>query len=259
MASPRPRTGRVEYKNGHGYYLDGRKVSGSTTIIKGGLPSPALINWAPKKVAEYVVENIGEVVDLVATRSADTAIYDLKNVPWRDRDLAANRGTEVHRYAEAIVLDEPLDDPPEEIHGHIEQLARFLEEWRPTFDMVECVVASREHGYMGTFDFLGHIPGLGRVLGDWKTNRSGIFSEVALQLASYRYAEFIVGPDGTEIPMPKVDQAVAIHITADNYDVVPVATGRAVFESFLDVKRVFEFTKRMSDLIGEPLFLDDVA
>lgn len=254
-----PRTGRVEYKRGHGYYLDGKKVSGSTTIIKGGLPAPALVNWAPKKVAEYVVENIGEVVDLVASRSADTAIYDLKNVPWRDRDAAANRGTEVHRYAEAIVQGTPLDDPPEEIRGHIEQLALFLEEWQPTFDKVECVVASRAHRYMGTFDFLGTIPGLGYVLGDWKTNRSGIFSEVALQLASYRYAEFIVQPDGTELPMPEVDQAVAVHITADTYEVVPVETNPDVFASFLHVKSVFEFSKGMADLIGEPLTFEDVA
>lgn len=246
-------TCRVDGTRGHSYRLDNRKVDGVTSIIKGGLPAPALTYWAANTVAQYVIDHFDEVEQAVALRP-DTAYYHLKQTPWADRDAAANRGTEVHRFAEKII-DGTIGDeePPDELVGHIEAMAQFLTDWQPTFDRTECVVASREHGYMGTFDFLGHLPGLGYVLGDWKTNRSGIYPETALQLAAYRFAEFIVTENGEEVPMPEVDTCVAVHVTGDGYEVVPVEAGEWTFRQFLYVKQVHLFAKQAKGLIGEPL------
>lgn len=244
-------TGRYETGRGHSYKLDHKRVDGVTTIIKGGLPAPALIHWAANSVAQYVVEHFDEVEQAVALRP-DTAYYHLKQTPWEDRDAAANRGTEVHRYAEAIVNGTPMDDPPEELVGHIDALAQFLIDWQPQFAHLEVVVGSREYRYMGTADFIGYIPSLGFVLGDYKTSRSGVYPETALQLAAYRYAEFIVAADG-EVPMPEVDGCVAVHVTGEGYEVIPIVADEETFASFLYVQQVHEFQKRAKLLLGEPL------
>ncbi|MBQ1167113.1 hypothetical protein KBZ21_54860, partial [Streptomyces sp. A73] len=46
---------------GHYYKLDGRRVTGVTTLINGGLPKPTLIDWAAREVAEYVADNWADV------------------------------------------------------------------------------------------------------------------------------------------------------------------------------------------------------
>lgn len=245
-------TGRVETKRGHSYKLDNKKVDGVTTIIKGGLPAPALTYWAANSVARYVVDHFDDVQQAVNLRP-DTAYYHLKQTPWEDRDSAANRGTEVHRYAEMIVKGDLLEDPPEEIAGHVDSLAQFFIDWQPEFAHLEVIVANREYRYMGTADFLAFIPGLGFVLGDYKTSRSGIFPETALQLAAYRYAEFIVTEDGGEVPMPEVDACVAVHVTGDGYELIPLTADEETFRSFLYVQQVHEFSRRAKTLLGEPL------
>lgn len=244
-------TGRIETKRGHSYKLDNKKVDGVTTIIKGGLPAPALTYWAANTVAQYVVDHFDEVQQAVNLRP-DTAYYHLKQTPWEDRDTASNRGTEVHRYAESIVKGEPIGDPPDEIAGHVDSLAQFFIDWQPEFAHLEVIVASREYRYMGTADFLAFIPGIGFVLGDYKTGRSGIYPETALQLAAYRYAEFIV-VGAAEVPMPEVDACLAVHVTADGYDLIPITADEETFASFLYVQQVHEFNKRAKLLIGEPL------
>ncbi|MCA1832594.1 MAG: hypothetical protein LC750_07655, partial [Actinobacteria bacterium] len=250
----RPLTGIYETKRGHAYRLDGQKADGVTSIIKGGLPAPALTYWAANTVAQYVIDHLDEVTEAVHLHP-DTAYYHLKESPWRDRDLAANRGTEVHRYAEMFLTGDESDlEIPDELVGHVEMLAAFLNDWQPTFHQVECVVGNRQYRYMGRFDFLADIPGLGFVLGDWKTSRSGIYPETALQLAAYRHAEFIIDESGAEVPMPEVDCAVAIHVTANNYEVIPLETDESVFRAFLFVQQVHEFAKDgAKSCIGQPL------
>src|SRR5690606_40669257 len=64
----RPRGGgavtlrRYETARGHWYKLDGVKVDGVTTLISQGLPKPALMYWSARVVAEYVADNLDQVV-----------------------------------------------------------------------------------------------------------------------------------------------------------------------------------------------------
>jgi hypothetical protein len=41
----------------HRYWCDGKPIPGVTTLIKGGLPAPALVYWSARSVAEYVADN----------------------------------------------------------------------------------------------------------------------------------------------------------------------------------------------------------
>lgn len=285
---PKPPTRIQRSGSGHTYYLDGERVPGVTTILRDGLPKgEALIGWAANVVANEVANHltIAQVAngprivadELVAVlRDWQQSRTGSKKVPWRagdllpraaiadalaslrfrDRDEAGNRGTEVHRLAEALARGEEVQVPPE-LAGHVESYVRFLDEWEPANARLELVGVNRRWRYMGKMDMLADFPGkvwadgpwqgqpLGRGLLDVKTARSGIFADVALQLQAYRFVETILTPEG-EAPMPPVDFVAAIHVRADGYDVIPFDvtgdpnTDRA-FRTFLYAKQVGEW------------------
>ncbi len=178
----------------------------------------------------------------------------LSSVRYRDVDEASGKGTTVHRIAEKLARGETVEIP-EDVAGHVESYLRFLEEWDPRAALLERVVVNRRWGYMGKLDLIADFPGLwppgtpwegtpvGRGLLDVKTSRSGIFAEVALQLAGYRYGETMLdGVDEAgevvELPMPAVDWCGAIHVRADGYDVFRLDVTEKTFRVFLYAKHV---------------------
>lgn len=247
---------------GHYYRdADGRRVPGVTTFLDKGLPKKALINWAANATADYGLDHWDEL----ATMSPAARLTKLKGARYEAKDTAANRGTEVHRYAEKLLHGETVN-VPEEIAGHVEACAKFLDEFDFTAEHIEFSVASYKHGYAGTGDFIGSIaipdsprdvPGdwwefIGRrirILGDWKTNRSGIFGETALQEAAYRYADVLITGD-TEQPMPQVDACAALWLRPDGYSLVPVAADEDLFRLFLYVQQVARFDDEHRDYVG---------
>jgi hypothetical protein len=93
-----------------------------------------------------------------------------------------------------------------------------------------------------------------RWLLDLKTSGSGVYREVALQLAAYRYAEFFIDVDGREQTLPKVDRTGVVWLRADGYDLYPVETNRRVFRTFQYVAQVAAFARaEKDDYIGAAL------
>ena len=87
----------------HRYYLDGRQMTGCTTIL-GVVNKPMLIGWASKMAVEYIAENIAALV----TGSVDDQkriLEEAKNAHARKRDSAAEKGTDFHALAEHWVKD----------------------------------------------------------------------------------------------------------------------------------------------------------
>lgn len=259
-------TRRRNYGNGHGYFLDGTEIKGRgvTTLIGNGFPKNALQYWAAREVATCAVDE-RDIWEPLYQRARNAAFEYLKEAPFRDRDAAARRGTEVHRLAERLQSGEEVQ-VPEELVGHVDSYLRFREEWQPEDEIVEGVVINRTQQYMGTFDSIATLrgfPGGGdRVLYDIKTSRSGVYPEVALQLAAYRYAEsYIPDPDGLadEVPMPEVDGCAVVHVRADGYEIVPVDAGPTAFRAFLYVAQTAAFIGTMNEpgwgskLLGAPL------
>lgn len=251
-----PRTYRKDYpKGGHAYYLDGQKLVGRgvTTIIGDGTPSRGLIQWAANSAANYAVDHADALLaldDIEGFRQLCATAHT------RDRDKAARRGTEVHDLAARLQGGEEVE-VPDELAGHVDSYIRFVDEWQPGPDtLIERTVISRKHRYMGTFDAVGPLRGLpGLGLYDIKTTRSGIFGDIALQLAGYRYAETMLTPDQrNEEPMPAVDWCAALWVRADGYDLIPVEAGEREFRAFLYVDQVAQFMKRCPDLLGQPMY-----
>lgn len=241
-----------------------------TTILKGGLPSPALTAWGMKAVAEYAVANHVQLTSMLETvrvrRTADgillvsdpdavqAAIDWLKGSPYRERDRKGNIGTAVHQAAEAHILGKPWPTPDQDVAPYVDQFRRFVEDFRPDFELAEASVYSRSAAYAGTLDAIAVLPGRGRALLDWKTTGKGVYPEHAMQLAAYRFAEFIGLPDGTEAPMPEVDGCAVVWLAPDEYQVVPVIADDQVFKHFRYVVENFRWMEEVAKgVVGQPL------
>lgn len=241
---------RVNRGRGHSYQdANGNRVPGVTTLLGDGVPKPALINWAGNATAEAAVDRWDELSGLSPSKRLST----LQKARYADRDTAANRGTEVHRWAEQYVVGAEVAIP-DDIAGHAESYRHFVDEWNPDPVLIEAVVMNHKHGYAGTLDAVFDIPGRGRSLLDIKTSRSGIFGETALQLAAYRYADVYVDADGNEQPMLEVDEVLGLHIRADGYDLRPIEAGPEQLREFQYVMQVARFTSETSkSYVGDPL------
>jgi len=254
-------TGRVDFttkpwrgrpgRRSHRYLLDGEQVTGVTSILEDGMPTPkGLAIWKQNEQARLAVQERKfwqrmpeeEAVKHVASRTDEQL------------DQAANRGTEVHAWAEEFAETGALPtEVPEHLEGRARALEAFLTSWRPEFLLSEKTVFNGLHLYAGTLDAVMVLPGLGNTLVDFKTAKR-VYSKNALQAAAYRYAGFWIAEDGTRVALPRIDSTAIVLLNDDGtFSVTPVRAGRAEFSVFLKVKAIAEFEKVGNQVIGRPL------
>ncbi len=283
MAPKQARTtsrGRIYTRRGRNYWS-------VTTIIKGGLPAPALQHWGMRAVAEYAVANhrqiaamLGAVTLRKAEGRAEPALIErlrglfgagetepvyvisdpdaiastvdwLKNAPYRESRRKMDIGTAVHAIVEATILERPIPAPDPELAPFVAQFEAWRTAFSPTFEMSEASVFSDAESYAGTLDIIAVVGGR-RLLIDTKTGK-GVYPEAALQLAAYAHADFVGLADGTDEPMPKVEGGAVLHLRPDGYAFVPVRIDDDVFRAFLFAREVFRWCEETSrGVIGEP-------
>ena len=254
-----------------------------TTIIGGGLPKPALVPWGMKATAEYAVANYKRLSAMCqAAEGDDEALYQvvawLKGAPYREREKKADLGTLLHSIAEARAVGKPLPKITPDVAPLYKQFGRFEAECEPEWEMSEATVFSVRESFAGTLDGIGRlrgkrVPDAWRdrlVMADYKSggeidprdsrNSKGVYPEAALQMAAYAHAEGVYLAPGTVAPLPAVDGALAVHITADGYQLIPVDIGDAVWRAFRYCREVFRFQEELSKVVlGEPLVLETPA
>lgn len=298
MTETTPEFVRRNQGKGHSYSLGGHRVPGVTSILSAGIPKPGLIGWASDATAEYVMDRLQIKGDHVL---ADELIDDLRRgakwpippglprvklsrelafAPNRLRDAGAARGGKVHDLAMELATTGEADVPPE-LKGYVDAYLAWFAAWQPEAELSERPVLNRTLFYAGTFDLwclMRDVLRLGpcRVCGsadckaqtlvDYKTGKSGIFGETALQVAGYRYAEIYVDDDGNEQPMPEVDHCLGVWLRSDGtYDTVPITAGETEFRLFRYVYEVAKWmagpdlfklegeTPEIRKVIGEPI------
>jgi hypothetical protein len=261
----------VRRDNGRNHwYIDqdtGDRVPGVTTILGDGLPKKALINWAANATADYAIDNWDDLSKLAPS----ARLAKLKGGRYEIKDAAANRGTQVHKMGERLIRGEQVV-VPDGLRPYVDSYVRFMDEFQLRARFVEALVYSEKHGYVGTLDIFGdillpdmpeydHLPRdpdgfVCNCLIDAKTNRSGIFGETALQLAGYRFAEFMQSDPAdpaTAFPMPAVTWTGAVWIRPNGYSLIPVAAGADQHRQFLYAKQVGIFDQGARELIGDAI------
>lgn len=261
----------VRRDNGRSHsYIDldtGEKLPGVTTIAGDGLPKKALINWAANATADYAVDNWDELGELAPS----ARLKKLQGGRYEIKDAAAKRGTQVHKMGERLINGEAVT-VPDLLQPYVSSYVRFLDEFQLRARYVEALVYSETHRYVGTLDIIGDIllPDMPEydhldrdadgfvcnALIDAKTTRSGIFGETALQLAGYRFAEFLQpdpGDPDTAFEMPEITWTGALWIRPDGYSLVPVRADAEQHRVLLYVQQVGQWDKASRDLVGEPI------
>lgn len=258
---------RKNTAKGH-YYLDadtGERVPGVTTLLGAGTPKPNLMEWNATATADYTLNNW----DALAALPPAERLKKMAKGRWEGRDAAAARGTAVHAMAERLIADEVVT-VPDGLTGYVDACVAVLDSFAMRAVHVESVVYSETNRHVGTCDLIaavllpdmpeyGHInrddDGYSLGIFDWKTSKSGIFGEVALQLAAYRHAEWLIPDDGDEpIEMPEVDFAAGIHLRPDGgYSMVPLITDADVYRDFLYVAQVARVMGGIKEMVGDPI------
>jgi hypothetical protein len=121
----------------------------------------------------------------------------------------------------------------------------FVETYKPSWSLSEFTVWSDAHNYAGTADLAAYI-GNALVLIDHKTGKNA-YPDTALQLAALANADFILSPDGTEMPLPKFDRCGILHIRPRSCRLIPVDHIEEAFSAFLGLKACFDWQVAYQD------------
>jgi len=222
--------------SGRNYRLDGEPIPSVTTVLSSGFPKPALPSWAATTVAEVAVDEWDHLADMPPTKRYEY----LKSAPWRRRDSAAFRGTELHAIGEALALGEPVEVPAH-YEGLAQAYADWLDAWGARVELVERSVVNLDHRYAGTFDLVATLKDGRRWLLDLKTG-TGVYESHVVQLAAYRYATHWLGDEGELRMWEPIDRAGVIHLRPDApARLMPVDAGLRAFDVFLASMTVGEF------------------
>lgn len=129
----------------------------------------------------------------------------------------------------------------ERLWPDIEAFLDWHDKERPEFVRSEFQVFSDKHNYAGSVDCDMRLRGC-RVIGDVKTSKS-VYKDYALQLAAYRYAEFVGEPDGSQTAVPEYDTGAILHIRDGKVKVIEVDCGPGAFDAFVACWTLYNFDR----------------
>jgi hypothetical protein len=215
--------------------------------------------------ATLAVDSIDFISDMAA-RDRDGAIQYLAGAARRYTKVRASLGSEAHDLFERLIRGEPVYSVREDLKPYLDHFRQFLADVNPELVRAEDVAWSDTYGYAGSFDVILYVwldengkPTPDRsgkrhlVMGDWKTSKA-TYADVALQLAAYQRADFIIDSDGNRTPMPEFDGAFVLHVTDETWAFKPVVTNDEVFRHFLHLRETFNWNRDLSrTVIGKPV------
>lgn len=163
----------------HRYFLDGKPLSGVTTVL-GVIAKPALINWAARMSADYILENLKDLKDL------EQVCELAKNAHNRKKDKGAEAGSDIHAWIESWIKDSTIALPEDPTaRRQAQQFVKWAEEKKVKFLESEKKMYSEEMWLGGTVDAVATIDGKKYVV-DFKTQARLWDRTPFLQTAAYR-------------------------------------------------------------------------
>ena len=228
----------VHMTPGHEYYLNGDGPVPSVTTVLGIMDKPAVGVFKAKEAVRALYR-----LDIHTLHSAS----EEEQIKWalaqadKVRDTAASLGSSVHLLADLEGMALGGQESAYKGFQVSDDTIPYLEAYRGFLARYSASsIVSSEHavwslqGYAGTYDLmmnmtcqecvaLGHStddlcsePELWLI--DIKTSGKGPYPEWGLQLAGYRWADYIVLPgDPVLYPMPQIQRAGVLHLRPDLY------------------------------------------
>lgn len=230
-----------------GYIIDGRPYPRVSALLEA-LPRPWLSRWEVNRIVDYAVSD--ESWRELSKKDARRA---LKSVPDQIRDAAAERGLRIHAAVQARLkggsfMDLEADDE----YQSVDRALKFLWQWGFKVRGVEVTVWSDHQRYAGTLDIWGEKDGELWIL-DWKTG-SGAYVEHALQVASYKRAEY-AQIDGRRRPWGEsvVKHAGVVHVTPNEVTLHRVVGVEALVPILEAARTIYDWQQPTAPAgLGEP-------
>lgn len=177
-----------------------RELPSVTTVLSKVCPKPSLLRWYESRGAEaaLALERAGHLHGVEPGQCAEV----LRGLGYGADAMAkqaAGRGTAIHTILERFLADGAfpnLADYPQDWHGFVRSLSRFLRDYEvvPDEDGLERLVAHPELGYAGRLDVRATVNDEPNVLLDLKTNtRGSVYLEHHLQTKAYAMADEACG------------------------------------------------------------------
>ncbi|MFF1812400.1 hypothetical protein ACFVXW_25365 [Streptomyces sp. NPDC058251] len=246
----------------------------SVTTVVDMLPKKFLTRWYANMAADLALDSI-EYLQRMADRDRVGAKKWVAGAAWRYTNDRAGIGSKAHDLFERMIRGQQIRRQSLDLEPYRANFREFMDVVKPVLVRAEDVAWSDTHGYAGSFDAWlrlrvileddgtwtldpENVSGEAvwvNVIADWKTSKS-VWPSVALQMAAYAFADRIIGPDGTEEPMPEFDGAVVLHITPEGWTLVPVYGPqlRSAFKWFLSLRYTLDWEREGSrKALGKPL------
>lgn len=242
--------------SGHQYSLDGKRVPSVTTIIGKATSNRGLINWAAKSAAEWAGAHVSEFDQLGESEWVAQAAGEHN----RQSRLGMDNGRAVHLLAEKAIyghpvplVDEKSGEPfNDDVVAMGEQVARFFDKWDVEPVLVEAPVFHETERWAGRPDLVCDMAGE-RWLIDYKTGKSGIWPDTAIQCNAYASATHCQLGDN-DLLMARVDRLAALWIRPGGWQLHPLRFDDEVLRAFRAMQAVSVWAGwRKDDSVGAPL------
>ena len=191
------KTGFTFDEKTHRYYLDGKAMTGVTTVL-GVINKPALITWSANCAVDFIKAEIEKQTQQgldIAGLAFGELFTDARTAHTRKRDTAAEQGTDIHAICEMLIKqaitynkgDISLATPVLSLFdGQVLAFLKWAIKNKVIFTASEKKVYDAQTFVAGTLDFACEMDGL-KYIGDIKTS-SGIYGrEPFAQTAAYQY------------------------------------------------------------------------
>lgn len=228
-------------EGGHKYTLDGKPLTGVTTIL-GVIAKPALIPWAAKMTVEYIHEHQPKLVNFAGTDYivyTPAQLHDIldaaKKAHTVKRDNSADLGTLAHAWIEKFAMGKN-PKPVKKLSFITDNFVKWAKENEVKFLESEIRLYSEKLWYAGTCDLVFTIKGR-KYIGDVKTQPALYDRTPFFQMAGYQLAleeQGMTGIDGRMIIRCGKDGSFEVKESAD-YE-----TDRKGFLACLDLYRTIK-------------------
>lgn len=184
---------RFQFKeSNHSYTLDGKKLTGVTTII-GVLDKPALVSWSANTAVDYIKEkgeDFGFEDESIIVKKEE--LENARKAWCKKRDNAGDVGTMCHAWIEEYAkskINSTEYSPKyenEQVEKMVEKFIKWSEENNIKFLLSEQKLYSEKYWYAGTVDLLIEREGK-KYIADIKTAKD-IYQTNFIQMAGYHIA-----------------------------------------------------------------------
>jgi len=173
-------------KSTHTYTLDGKRLTGVTTVLNV-ISKPALIGWAANMAVDYIWDNLSAADKEENWLTVPiTKLEEARKAHTKKKEAGAKAGTNIHLWIEEYIKDIYPKVPYDEVmDDQINEFLNWVKENDVKFLESEKIMYSEKMWLGGTCDAVAEIKGKKYVV-DFKTQAKMWDRTPFLQTAAYR-------------------------------------------------------------------------